>query len=161
MSRLTRVLAVVLALIVLLPPLLVAIIALWAKQTQMPDESYGAVFTIVGGMAWSTVYCAVGGCEPELLEGMETRIFDETLLRSTPVALDHRRHPNASSTAVITASASAQQPWKCASSSNGQPRSPARAISAGAIVAAPSHGSRRFTYATSLAATRVRGHVVA
>lgn len=88
MSRLFRGLVIALALAVLLPIGCVALVALWAQRTQMPDESYPAVFEVVGRFAWSAVSCGVVGCEPELLEGMETRVFDETLLRSTPVAFD-------------------------------------------------------------------------
>jgi quinoprotein glucose dehydrogenase len=58
------------------------------KLTQLSDTPMGDILAVVGGSLVSTVHCAALGCEPELLEGMESSVFDSTLLESTPVALE-------------------------------------------------------------------------
>ena len=58
------------------------------KMTQLAEEDMTTILPLVGGMMLSSAGCAVFGCEAELLEGMETVVFDAELLESTPVALD-------------------------------------------------------------------------
>lgn len=58
------------------------------KMTQLAEEDMTNILPLVGGMMLSSAGCAVFGCEAELLEGMETVVFDAALLESTPVALD-------------------------------------------------------------------------
>ena len=87
-SRLVRIGRWIVLCIVLLPFVLVLGISLALKLTQLPDEPMGEIISIVGGGVASTAMCAVTGCEPEFLEGMESVIFEEGMLEGTPVALE-------------------------------------------------------------------------
>ena len=53
-----------------------------------PELPFGQLYVFIAGEAWGRVYCGVTGCPVELPEGMTSRVWDEHLLRSTPVALD-------------------------------------------------------------------------
>ncbi|MCP4908895.1 MAG: heme-binding protein [bacterium] len=74
--------------------LLIAPILFWLgisagiKLTVAKDMPFDDLLVLVGQGLLQTISCPVFGCEAELLEGMESTIFDESLLLATPVALD-------------------------------------------------------------------------
>ena len=74
--------------LVLLPSMLVLGVSFALKLTQLSDEPFEQIIMVVGGGLASTAVCAVTGCEPEFLEGMESLVFAEGLLEGTPVALE-------------------------------------------------------------------------
>ena len=74
--------------LVLLPSMLVLGVSFALKLTQLSDEPFEQIIMVVGGGLASTAICAVTGCEPEFLEGMESLVFAEGLLEGTPVALE-------------------------------------------------------------------------
>ncbi len=86
--RLRRILAATLGTLLLAPIVLVFVVSLYLKSTQLEESPFVMILGIVGGGLLSVVECGVLGCEAELLEGMESQVFDATLLAGTPVALD-------------------------------------------------------------------------
>ena len=74
--------------LLLLPILVWLAVAIGVKMTMAEDVPFGALLLLVGeGLAGSLI-CAVGGCEAELLEGMESVAFGADLLEATPVAIE-------------------------------------------------------------------------
>jgi quinoprotein glucose dehydrogenase len=74
---------------VLVVPILVWLgVSAGVKLTVAKEVPFSTLLGLVGSGLFSPVVCVVIGCESELLEGMENVTFDESLLESTPVALD-------------------------------------------------------------------------
>ena len=78
-----------LAIALLLAPVLVWVgLSIALKLTVLEEAPIGDAFSLVGQGLVETVRCSVIGCEAELQEGMQSAVFDETLLEGTPVAFD-------------------------------------------------------------------------
>lgn len=86
--RLWRIGRWVLLALALLPLVFWLGLATALKLTQLEDYPFTEILGITGSALGSMVTCGLFGCEPELLDGMETIVFDATLLEGTPVALD-------------------------------------------------------------------------
>jgi quinoprotein glucose dehydrogenase len=77
--------AVALALLVALA---IAGLTVWAKDRAGDEIPYSTLYAIVATELWSRTYCAVTGCPAQLPEGMTAKLWDDQLLKSTPVAID-------------------------------------------------------------------------
>ncbi len=74
--------------LLLAPLLVVLVITTVTKLRVAKDMPFTQLFVFVGQGMIQNVRCSIFACEAELLEGMESITFDESLLLSTPVALD-------------------------------------------------------------------------
>ena len=74
--------------------LLIFPIVLWAgvvgiaKLTVAREVPIGALGSLVAGALFGRTYCAVVGCEAELMDGLEIATYSESLLEGIPVAFD-------------------------------------------------------------------------
>jgi len=72
----------------LLIALTIAGIALYYRDRAGDEISFPQLYVFVANELWNRAYCGVTGCEAELPEGMTSQLWDDTLLKSTPVAID-------------------------------------------------------------------------
>jgi len=77
--------AVALALLV---GLVIGGIAAYYKDRAGEEVPFTTLYGIVATELWSRSVCAITGCPAELPEGMTSKLWDETQLKSTPVAID-------------------------------------------------------------------------
>jgi quinoprotein glucose dehydrogenase len=87
-ERMKKILKGLVVFIVLTPLLLWGGVTVGAKLTVAKDATWGQISGMVAQGLFGSVICAVKGCEAELLEGMESVVFDAELLTSTPVAIE-------------------------------------------------------------------------
>jgi quinoprotein glucose dehydrogenase len=74
--------------LVLLVALGVGGIAAYFKDRAGEEVPFTALYGIVATELWSRTVCSITGCPAELPEGMTSKLWDETQLKSTPVAID-------------------------------------------------------------------------
>ncbi|MFI5321647.1 MAG: PVC-type heme-binding CxxCH protein, partial [Myxococcota bacterium] len=79
--------AITLAL-VLFVALGIAAITAYFKDRAGDEIPYATLYGIVATELWSRTYCAITGCPAQLPAGMTSKLWDDRLLRSTPVAID-------------------------------------------------------------------------
>jgi quinoprotein glucose dehydrogenase len=72
----------------LIAALAVGGIAFYFKDRAGDEVPFSAMYRIVATELWSRTVCAVTGCPALLPEGMTSKLWDETQLKSTPVAID-------------------------------------------------------------------------
>ncbi|HEU4429977.1 MAG TPA: HEAT repeat domain-containing protein [Myxococcota bacterium] len=72
--------------------LAIAGIALYYRDRAGDEVSFPQLYGFVANEIWNRIYCGVTGCEAELPEGMTSQLWDDTLLKSTPVAIDVDPH---------------------------------------------------------------------
>ncbi len=87
MKTLKRILGFV-AILALTLALVIAGITAYFKDRAGDEIPFTALYGIVATELWSRVYCGVTGCPAQLPEGMTAKLWDETQLHSTPVAID-------------------------------------------------------------------------
>ena len=63
-------------------------IAAYFRKAAGDEISFFTLYGMVATELWSRAYCSVTGCPAQLPEGMTSRLWDDTQLRSTPVAID-------------------------------------------------------------------------
>jgi quinoprotein glucose dehydrogenase len=63
-------------------------IAAYFKDRAGEEVPFTTLYGIVATELWSRTVCSITGCPAELPEGMTSKLWDETQLKSTPVAID-------------------------------------------------------------------------
>ena len=66
----------------------VAGITAYFKDRAGDEIPYSTLYAIVATELWSRTVCAITGCPAQLPEGMTSKLWDDQLLTSTPVAID-------------------------------------------------------------------------
>jgi quinoprotein glucose dehydrogenase len=78
----------ILAALALLGALVIAGLTAYYKDRAGDEIPYTTLYGIVASELWNRGYCAVTGCPAQLPEGMTAKLWDDRLLKSTPVAID-------------------------------------------------------------------------
>ncbi|MCA9502019.1 MAG: HEAT repeat domain-containing protein [Spirochaetaceae bacterium] len=86
--RRARVVRAVVLVLLLAPAIVWLGVTAVAKLTVAKEVPWSTLAGLVGSALFRPVLCVVGGCEPELAEGLVIERLGETLLEGTPVALD-------------------------------------------------------------------------